>query len=210
MDEHNTTIATYDRCARNFADTFMDNDLYWASLDRFAARLEPGSRLLDLGCGPGNNARYLAGRVPDLKIVGVDLASAMLAIAREAVPQGEFRQGDIRDLDPSEGPYDAILAAMCLPYLDKNEAQAFIQNLGKLLTHHGRLYLSCMEGRGSGYETASFSEGHPIFVHYYAQEEVSAWLETACLRVDEVIRQEYPEPDGSITIDMIFLSEERI
>jgi trans-aconitate methyltransferase len=49
--------------------------------------------------------------VPDLKITGVDLAPAMLAIAREAVPQGEFRYGDIRKLDPSEGPCDAILAA---------------------------------------------------------------------------------------------------
>jgi cyclopropane fatty-acyl-phospholipid synthase-like methyltransferase len=210
MDKHRTTIATYDRCARNFADKFMHNDLYWASLERFAAGLKPGARLLDLGCGPGNNARYLAGKVPGLTIVGIDLAPAMLAIAREAVPQGEFRQGDIRKLDPAEGPYDAILAAMCLPYLDKVEAQTFIARVGRMLAPSGSIYISCMEGENSGYETASFTDGHPIFVHYFAQQEVTAWLEAAGLHVAEIIRQDYPEPDGSITIDMIFLAEKRI
>jgi hypothetical protein len=99
---------------------------------------------------------------------------------------------------------------MCLPYLNQTEAQAFIQNLGKLLDRQGHLYLSCMEGEGSGYETASFSEGHPIFVHYFAQADICAWIASAGLRLTEIIRQEYPEPDGSITIDMIFLCERRI
>lgn len=208
MDKHKTTIATYDRCAQGFADKFMDNDLYWASLDRFARDLKPGSRLLDLGCGPGNNVRYLLTHLPELRITGMDLAPAMIEIARKEVPQGEFRVGDIRRLDPDEGPYDAILAAFCLPYLDKTEAQDFILNLGKLLGPGGRLYLSCMEGDHSGYETASFSAGNPIYVHYFTQVEISAWLTEAGFETTEIIRQGYPEPDGSTTIDMIFLCVE--
>ena len=205
MDKHRTTIDTYDRCAQGFAEAFMDNDLYWASLDRFARELKPHGRLLDLGCGPGNNARYLLTRLPELRIAGVDLAPAMIEIARKEVPQGEFWVGDIRHLGPAGKPWDAILAAFCLPYLNKTEARDFIQNLGGHLTSGGHLYLSCMEGDGSGYETASFSDGHPIYVRYFAQAEVAAWLEEAGLRVTEIVRQEYPEPDGSITIDMIFL-----
>lgn len=207
MDKRATTIATYDRCAQGFADKFMDNDLYWDSLDRFAEGVEPGGHLLDLGCGPGNNVRHLLTRLPDLRVTGIDLAPAMLEIARREVSRGEFRIGDIRHLDPAAGSYDAILAAMCLPYLDKAEAQAFINTLGQLLTPAGRLYLSCMEGETSGYETASFTAGHPIYVHYFTQAEISAWIAAADLRLTEVIRQEYPEPDGSITIDMIFLCE---
>lgn len=207
MDKYKTTIATYDRCAQGFADKFMHNDLYWASLDRFAEGLAPAGHLLDLGCGPGNNLRHLLTRLPELQITGVDLAPAMLAIARREIPQGVFREGDIRYLDPSEGPFDAILAAMCLPYLDKAEAQAFIHTLGRLLGQGGKLYLSCMEGDYSGYETASFSGDNPIYVNYFSQAEITAWLAEADIHLTEILRQEYPEPDGSITIDMIFLCE---
>ena len=46
-------------------------------------------------------------------------------------------------------------------------------------------------------------------MHYFAQAELSAWLAEAKINVAEILRQEYPEPDGSITIDMIFLCEHR-
>jgi hypothetical protein len=44
-------------------------------------------------------------------------------------------------------------------------------------------------------------------VHYFTQAEIAAWLEEAGIHVAEIIRQAYPEPDGTTTIDMIFLCE---
>jgi len=55
----------------------------------------PSRRLLDLGCGTGEHARYLAGKGFD--VVGVDASDTMLERAREdGVPAGvQFLQGDL-------------------------------------------------------------------------------------------------------------------
>jgi len=44
---------------------------------------DPGMALLDLGCGPGNISLHLAARWPTAKVLGLDGAPMMLAVARE-------------------------------------------------------------------------------------------------------------------------------
>ena len=44
---------------------------------------DPGTALVDLGCGPGNITFLLAGRWPAAKVLGLDGAPRMLAVARE-------------------------------------------------------------------------------------------------------------------------------
>ena len=57
-------------------------------------------RLLDVGCGPGNLDRKIAGRLPGLAIVGLDESEAMLArAARGVLPKNlEFRRGSVESL----------------------------------------------------------------------------------------------------------------
>ena len=53
------TLAFYDREAAAYADCAgTSEELAWA--DRFAARLAPGARVLDFGCGPGWAGGHLA------------------------------------------------------------------------------------------------------------------------------------------------------
>jgi trans-aconitate 2-methyltransferase len=62
-----------------------------------AARIAvPEARsVIDLGCGPGNSTRVLAGRWPDAEIIGLDSSSAMLETARKEQPEREWVLGDI-------------------------------------------------------------------------------------------------------------------
>ena len=73
-----------------------------------ALKLEPGMRVLDVGCGPGRHARALASR--GLEVAGVDLAFDFLDAARQA-GGAHFAQGDVRDLPVRPGIFDA---AVCL------------------------------------------------------------------------------------------------
>ena len=48
---------------------------------------------VDLGCGPGNSTALLVQRFPEAQVVGVDNSPAMLASARERLPQLPWVQG---------------------------------------------------------------------------------------------------------------------
>jgi len=70
--------------------------------------LEPGMRLLDVGCGPGRHAHALA-RL-GLEVVGVDISQRFVDLASESAPPGAtFRRADARQLDFDE-EFDAAIS----------------------------------------------------------------------------------------------------
>ncbi|KAI5912240.1 cyclopropane-fatty-acyl-phospholipid synthase family protein [Thauera sp. 2A1] len=83
-----------------------------------ALPLQPGLRVLEIGCGPGALARAIAMRVAPGQVLGIDrsaraVAQAMAASA-EAIAAGHvsFRQVAAEDfvLAPGEAPFDLIVA----------------------------------------------------------------------------------------------------
>ncbi len=70
--------------------------------------LEPGERVLDVGCGPGRHAHALARR--GMEVVGIDISERFVDLAREAAPAGAtFVRGDARDLD-LDAEFDAAIS----------------------------------------------------------------------------------------------------
>lgn len=61
------------------------------------------TRIIDVGCGPGNSTAVLASRFPDAKISGMDSSPDMLEKARKAVPGVDFVQGDLTTYEPEPG-----------------------------------------------------------------------------------------------------------
>jgi SAM-dependent methyltransferase len=77
-----TAAATYDAA---FSATRLGRLLRERVWDILATTFEPGQRVLELGCGTGEDAVWLAGR--GLSVVATDASAAMLAIARAKVRQ---------------------------------------------------------------------------------------------------------------------------
>ncbi len=95
----------------------------WPFLSRILSSA-PLRRVLDLGCGTGEHARFLASQ--GFTVVAVDSSQSMLAKARETpVPAGvEFIEGDIGDVAAlTSGPFGAALClGNTLPHLREPEA----------------------------------------------------------------------------------------
>jgi SAM-dependent methyltransferase len=95
----------------------------WPFLERVLAT-GPSRRLLDLGCGTGEHARFLAAQGFD--VTGVDRSESMLARAREQPlpPNLRFVEADLEELDRAvEGSFGgAICLGNTLPHLRTREA----------------------------------------------------------------------------------------
>lgn len=83
-----------------------------------ALTLQPGMRVLEVGCGPGALARAIAARVAPGRVLGIDRSARAIAQAiaasAEAIAAGRlaFRQVAAEDfvLAPGEAPFDLIVA----------------------------------------------------------------------------------------------------
>lgn len=73
--------------------------------------LAAASRVVDLGCGPGNSTELLAARFPQARVTGIDTSAAMLQSARERLPAAQFTQADIAAWAPQEGEAPDLLYA---------------------------------------------------------------------------------------------------
>jgi trans-aconitate 2-methyltransferase len=100
--------------------------------------------VIDLGCGPGNSTELLAARFPDADIVGIDNSEAMLASARERLPQCRFEPGDIAHWTPSSPP-DLIYANAALQWVGDHEA--LLPRLFALLAPGGVLAIQMPDNR---------------------------------------------------------------
>jgi trans-aconitate 2-methyltransferase len=83
--------------------------------------LPEAAHAVDLGCGPGNSTELLANRFPTAKVVGTDNSEAMLASARERLPQARFELSDIATWAPQDQAPDLIYANAALQWVPDHE-----------------------------------------------------------------------------------------
>ncbi|GAA2307126.1 cyclopropane-fatty-acyl-phospholipid synthase family protein [Streptomyces kunmingensis] len=104
--------------------------------------LQPGMRLLDVGCGWGSMAIHAA-REHGVSVVGVTLSQEQAAYARKRVAEAgltdrvEIRVQDYRDV--RDGPYDAISSIGMAEHVGSERYLEYASDLYALLTPGGRL-----------------------------------------------------------------------
>ena len=203
-DKTEMTIAAYNQHAAGYAKKFMEYGPYAAQLAKFAKLLPAGAETLDVGCGPGNTAKQLL-ELKQVKLTGLDLSEKMVELARNHAPAGTFLVRDIRTARFLPAAFDAVVLSFCIVHLETAAAEALIDRAVGWLRPGGHLYLSFMEGKQAGFETTSFSE-QPVYFNYFPGNAIEQRLRQQAMAVLEMLRQDYPEADGSMTTDVFIFS----
>ena len=111
--------------AGGFRTSFLREVLAWIPV---------GGTVLELGCGPGTDAKALAeGRT----YVGVDLSAVQLAHARVQAPHGRFLQGDFMEMDFDAETFDAIVSLYVFNHLPQTELPGALSRAWTWLRPHG-------------------------------------------------------------------------
>lgn len=154
-------------------------------------------RCLDLGCGTGLCAAFLAERAREL--VGVDLSQQMLRQAAQRECYHQLVKSELVEFLEQPGePFDLMVSADVLIYF--GDLAAFLRGAARRLAPGGWLFFSleCWEGEpgepaeGSGYRL----QPHGRYAHrrdYVEREVAAAGLELAGIS-QEVLRSELQQP----------------
>jgi len=212
MDNFELSVQRFDEFAEEYANRFDNVSGYTEHLSQFCSLVDPEEpRILELGCGPGNVTRFLKATFPESRIVAVDLAPKMIEIAQRALLDVDFSVMDVRRISEIGGTFDAIMCSFCLPFLSKADATKLIADCSMLLNKGGVVYLSTMEGdeTRAGFETTSFSGDEGIYFNYHRQHDLEDAFAKNGFEIRQVKLQDYIEPDGSVTTDMIFIAIKR-
>ena len=191
------TQSSYDQVADEYARRFCDEmdtkPFDRKMLDWLAEKISGLGPICDMGCGPGQIARYLHRR--GIPACGIDLSAQMVAQAQRLNPEIPFQQGDMHQLTGvADASLGGIAAFYTLIHIPRAEMVSVLQELKRVLAPGGVL----LAAFHLGHETVHLEEwwGRTVSVdfYYYEREEMKACLVEAGFTLQEAIeRDPYPE-----------------
>lgn len=132
LQELETTAAAYEE--------LLVPGLFQGWTDRVldAARVGPGDKVLDVGCGTGVLARAAAARVePSGSVTGLDINPGMLAVAARIAPEVKWQQGAAESLPFENNTFDAVVSQFGLMLFE--DPRAALEEMRRVLAPGGRL-----------------------------------------------------------------------
>jgi SAM-dependent methyltransferase len=116
-----------------------------------AGELDKG-RILDVGCGTGENALYLAEN--RFSVVGVDLSNRAIAAARAKAAERklkvDFQTGNALSLDFKDGVFENVIDSGLFHTFSDNDRPGYAREIARVLAPRGKYFMLC------------FSEKEPI------------------------------------------------
>jgi ubiquinone/menaquinone biosynthesis C-methylase UbiE len=116
-----------------------------APLRKFCARyLAPGDPVLDLGCGMGRNAHYLADQ--GYEVSGVDFAAAAVTFCQQRFARfalsGTFKQGTFDQIPFPDDSFCGIACIAALDHVPVEQARAAMEEMRRVLRPGGAILLT--------------------------------------------------------------------
>lgn len=199
--------ASYDQVAdeyvRRIFDELQHKPLDRQLLDRFAASVQDIGPACDMGCGPGQVARYL--HEQGVPVCGVDLSPAMVERARHLVPGVEFRKGDMMALDVPDGTWGGIAAFYSIIHIPRDDMAQALGELRRVLRPGGLLLLTFHIGDDTKHLDEWWGEKVSVDFFFFRSDEMAAYLHNAGFEIEEIIeRDPYPEIEHQSRRSYIF------
>jgi cyclopropane-fatty-acyl-phospholipid synthase len=159
-------------------------------------QLKPGMRVLDIGCGWGGNALYLA-KVTGVDVLGVTLSKEQISLARQRAEQRgltnrvRFEFMDYREV---QGSFDRIVSIGMFEHVGIQQFEAYFGKIRDLLTKDGLAVVHSIGRKGGPGQTGAWIRRY-IFPGGYspALSETLAAVEKSGLWVTdiEILRLHY-------------------
>jgi SAM-dependent methyltransferase len=147
------TVAAYDADAAAYRDASLDlPDAVASQIERFVRALAGTGRVLEIGSGPGRDARAL--EATGLSVRRTDVTLGFVDLLRAAGHAADVLDPLTDDLDDPQRPgtpYDGVWASACLLHVARADLPVVLGRLAAATRPGGVLHLSVKEGAGEGW-----------------------------------------------------------
>jgi 2-polyprenyl-3-methyl-5-hydroxy-6-metoxy-1,4-benzoquinol methylase len=209
-NRYSETFETWNKVALLYQEKFMDLDLYNETYDFICSSLnKPNSKILEIGCGPGNITKYILSKRPDLDIFGIDIAPNMIDLAKINNPNANFAIMDSREISKMETKYDGIICGFCLPYLSQTDAENLIFDAKNLLVNNGLIYISFVEGDPNKSDFQIGSSGDRSYFYYHTLDKLKTQLLDNSFEDLKTFTVEYVKSETEIDIHTILTAKKK-
>ena len=187
----------------NIVEDVVDNSAYWnqyyknrvcsqepSPFAQYVATLvEPGKRMVELGCGNGRDAVFFAGR--ELQVTALDMSREAIAQLRSRnIANAEFLCGDFVNSNVHQpDSYDYAYSRFTIHSINRNQEQVLLNNLFRGLRPNGKLFIEVrgvndpLFGKGRQVErNAYFYDNH--YRRFIVLDELVESLEQRGFRVE--------------------------
>jgi cyclopropane-fatty-acyl-phospholipid synthase len=148
--------------------------------------LEPDQKILDIGCGWGGMAQYLAG-ISGAHVTGLTLSQSQLDYARRTTGSGASTSFHLRDYRQEMGTYDRIVSVGMFEHVGVQNFKTYFDTVSRLLADDGVALIHTI-GRRSGPTTTNPWIRKYIFPGGYspALSEITQAIEKSGLWVSDI------------------------
>ena len=171
-----------------------------ALLERAVGQRATRGRALDLGCGEGTHAVYLAQQ--GFSVVGVDFVPAALAATRARAQQAgvdvDLQEGDVVEYE-ARSPFDVVLDSGCLHHLPGAKRKTYRHRLDQWLAPGGDYVLVHFAHR----PRAFWIPGGP---KHMTRDQAVAFFAPLELRADDETHFDVPFPMGRMRAGVYWFS----
>ena len=206
---HNTQTS-YDQVATEYAEKFkdeMDDKPFDRDcLDRLAREVGKLGPICDMGCGPGQIARYLHRQGVDT--LGVDLSPRMVAEAQRLNPEVHFHQGDMLCLPDADDSWGGIAAFYCIIHIPREQIVDALREMKRVLKPGGVLLVTFHIGHEIKHLDEWLEKPVNLDFAFFQPEEMEAWLQEAGYELQETLVRE-PNPEVEVATRRAYLFARR-
>ena len=199
MDKSKFVVSTYDKIADKYTQQYFDDLTDAPYIDKFLAFLPKEAKLLDVGCGPGTFTKYLLKKGFDVE--GLDLSQEMLKIAKEKVPQVEFKKMDMRNLSYPNETFDGLLVAYSLIHIPSEEIPLTLKGFSRILKSKGQIMVIVQGGEPDKIVDEPLKKGEKIFINFFTKARLTDFLNQAGFEVE--YQEELPMKDTDSLSDRV-------
>lgn len=195
MYQKQNVINCYNKVAAKYADQFFGELAYKAldrmMLSRFAAENGGKGRIADLGCGCGHTTAFLQ-QFGAKDILGIDLSSEMIGMARSLCPKIDFEVGNMLELNFENEHFVAVTAFYAIVHFNDEELAKALMEIHRVTQKGGQFLFSFHTEEQVVAVDDLLEEKVDVNFHFFDTDKVVAMVkECGWIVLDAFVRYPY-------------------